>query len=659
MARIASNLKSSDLFFLGCLIKLLVVVFSQILFFAQSNALNNLEGSNFLLFLIHLWGSSLNYFNLDIFITLGEVVSGFFADMVILFCLLRISTKKIKKVFYFYWLSPVIIVQNYFLLGSEVFSIAFFVLSLTFLNENKLSLCGALLAIALILNLALVPLVVFVFIFIWQQKRIRDMFPTFFMMFFVTLSALLLLFQFLPLYFTLNGYNSLQGITNLIYAPNLHFSIMPLVLIYFVSIYLVWRLRRSNFESLTTTLGVVCIAFLIFSGDVDFWFIGALPFIILYATKTTKTGQNILIGIQFFVALYFLFDKGLVNNDFLSLFAISLRSINIDFSFFATLIASVLLILIMRMIGEGIVFSNYYRITRKSLVIGVAGDSGSGKDTLSRAIAGLFGVNSVSTIYGDAYHKWDRNAPMWRTVTHLNPLANDLSQLTKDVVAVTSGETLYKRHYDHREGRFTYPIKVKSNDVVLVTGLHALFESQLRERLDVKIFLETDTALRLHWKLNRDTAARRQYKEKLLNIEIERENDRLLYILPQEKHANLVFRLMPINPRHLNVNPGLKNPSLKLFVRMRDAIEYELLVRCLIGICGLQIDWEILDEGHTFELLVEGEVHPEDICLAAGKLFNFDELLSLTPVWHGDMLGVMQLVILTYVQQKLSKRIKE
>ena len=59
-------------------------------------------------------------------------------------------------------------------------------------------------------------------------------------------------------------------------------------------------------------------------------------------------------------------------------------------------------------------------MTRRPFVIGISGDSGSGKDTFANSIEGLFGKHSVTKLSGDDYHLWDRKKPIWQAMTHLN-----------------------------------------------------------------------------------------------------------------------------------------------------------------------------------------------------------------------------------------------
>ena len=70
------------------------------------------------------------------------------------------------------------------------------------------------------------------------------------------------------------------------------------------------------------------------------------------------------------------------------------------------------IILAVRIWREMVSRNDYFRLSRKPLVIGIAGDSGAGKKTLSNALVGLFGNHSVTMLNGDNYHRWDREKPI-------------------------------------------------------------------------------------------------------------------------------------------------------------------------------------------------------------------------------------------------------
>ena len=74
-------------------------------------------------------------------------------------------------------------------------------------------------------------------------------------------------------------------------------------------------------------------------------------------------------------------------------------------------------------------------------VIGVAGDSGSGKTSFTQSIRQLLGEELVSTITLDDYHLLDREQRKERDITPLAPEANDLGGLEKDVASLKQGSS--------------------------------------------------------------------------------------------------------------------------------------------------------------------------------------------------------------------------
>ena len=152
------------------------------------------------------------------------------------------------------------------------------------------------------------------------------------------------------------------------------------------------------------------------------------------------------------------------------------------------------------MIGLGIVLANrmwretvtkndYFRLSQKPFGIGIAGDSGSGKDTTAEMLTGLFGSHSVSHLSGDSYHLWDRKIPMWKVMTHLNPMANDLDRFSQDLISLSDGKSIRVRDYNHSSGKMTKEKLLKSNDFIIASGLHALYLPVLRDCYNLAIYL--------------------------------------------------------------------------------------------------------------------------------------------------------------------------
>ena len=233
-------------------------------------------------------------------------------------------------------------------------------------------------------------------------------------------------------------------------------------------------------------------------------------------------------------------------------------------SLIQTIMLAIGLVLVVRIWREAISRNDFFRLSRKPFVIGVSGDSGSGKDTFCNSIAGLFGDHSVLVHSGDDYHLWDRQKPMWQIMTPLNPMANDLESYSRDLISLADGKEIRARRYDHQKGKMSQLRKIKSNDFIIANGLHTLYLPILRECFNLKIFLDIDEELRRHFKLCRDVEERGHTREKVLDDFKKRESDSFRFIHPQSAFADLVLSLQPVHPRLLKDIDLKKNTTFEI-----------------------------------------------------------------------------------------------
>jgi hypothetical protein len=242
-------------------------------------------------------------------------------------------------------------------------------------------------------------------------------------------------------------------------------------------------------------------------------------------------------------------------------------------------------------------------------------------------------------------------------MTHLNPNANDLERYAEDLLDLADGKSIHARHYDHSTGRMSHPIRVKSNDFIIASGLHSLHLPILRNCCDLKIYLDIDEGLRRHFKVQRDVHQRGHSIEKVMSALEKREADAAKFVRPQAEHADLLLSLKPIHPRVLE-DPARNPLRFKLGVRSREGFHEQSLVRVLVGVCGLHVDMTISEEGREVELVIEGETTGDDIALAVRTLFpGMSEFLDLAPRWRDGIEGLMQLITLSHINQALSKRL--
>jgi len=184
---------------------------------------------------------------------------------------------------------------------------------------------------------------------------------------------------------------------------------------------------------------------------------------------------------------------------------------------------------------------NYKLILSRCNIIAIAGDSGSGKTTLLNELIELFDKNSYLKLETDRYHKWERGDKNYLQFTHLNPKANNLEKMNNDIYNLKIGNEIYSVDYDHNTGKFTQVEKIESKKNVILCGLHTIYNKNVNQIIDLKIFMDTDRELIKKWKIKRDVEERGYSIEKVFKQIKLRENDYNEYIKNQKNYADIII----------------------------------------------------------------------------------------------------------------------
>lgn len=147
----------------------------------------------------------------------------------------------------------------------------------------------------------------------------------------------------------------------------------------------------------------------------------------------------------------------------------------------------------------------------KPVVIGVAGGSGSGKTSVTRAICDHFGEQSIVMIEQDAYYKDQSNLSFSERLktNYDHPLAFDTDLLIEHIEKLLQYKPIEKPVYDYKtHTRSKETIFVEPKKVIILEGILVLEDERLRNLMDIKLYVDTDADLRIIRRLLRDTKER-------------------------------------------------------------------------------------------------------------------------------------------------------
>ena len=176
-------------------------------------------------------------------------------------------------------------------------------------------------------------------------------------------------------------------------------------------------------------------------------------------------------------------------------------------------------------------------------IIGVAGDSGSGKTTFTGILRHLFGDQLVSTISLDDYHILDREERRKRHVTPLAPEANNLEGLSRDLRSLKAGRSIDKMVYNHSTGTLEGPVEFSPSRILILEGLHTLYTAELRECLDFSLYVDPAQDVKREWKIKRDTGKRGYSEHEVMDEMRIRQADYSRYIAPQREVAGAIVHI--------------------------------------------------------------------------------------------------------------------
>ena len=201
---------------------------------------------------------------------------------------------------------------------------------------------------------------------------------------------------------------------------------------------------------------------------------------------------------------------------------------------------------------------------QRPFIIGIAGGSSSGKTTVTERLAALTGPEHQSQLELDSYYLDRGDAPNEerRSVNYDHPDAFDWALLNDHLAALANGASVPVPVYDYTDHNRSDRVRtVSPARIIVVDGILVFWDRALRERFDLKIFVDTAADIRLIRRLQRDVAERGRTPEFVVEqylATVRPAHER--FIEPSKRHADVIIP-----------EGGLNRPALEvLLARVRE-----------------------------------------------------------------------------------------
>lgn len=183
-------------------------------------------------------------------------------------------------------------------------------------------------------------------------------------------------------------------------------------------------------------------------------------------------------------------------------------------------------------------------MTQKTIIIGIAGASASGKSLLANTIVNELGSDRVVVISEDFYYKDHSNIP-FDTRTRINydhPNALDHELLFEHLLALQKGETVEVPIYNHSMHlREKQTRTIGQHTIIVLEGILLFVEKQLREIMNIRIFMETALDICLIRRMKRDMNERdRSFDSVISQYEDTVRPMYLQFIEPSKRYADII-----------------------------------------------------------------------------------------------------------------------
>lgn len=182
---------------------------------------------------------------------------------------------------------------------------------------------------------------------------------------------------------------------------------------------------------------------------------------------------------------------------------------------------------------------------RQPFVVGIAGGTGSGKSTVTRKIVDAIGAENVAYLDQDSYYR-DLSRLTYeerRRVNFDHPDAVEFELLANHVDELRAGRRVEKPKYSFTESvRLREQGLVPPAPIIIVEGILVLAVAEIRERMDIRVYVDADDDIRLIRRLNRDIHERgRSFDNIITQYRKTVRPMHLTFVEPAKRYADIII----------------------------------------------------------------------------------------------------------------------